>query len=335
VEIFRHASRLLAENPLGDPAEREVGVYLPPSYDRQPNRRFPTVLFLVGYTGTGLQLLNRAAWTMPLDRRYDALIANRRAAEAILILPDCFSRYGGSQYVDSPALGSYQSYLTDELLPFIDARYRTLPVREARAVVGKSSGGYGALVLGMMRPDLFSAVGSHAGDSAFALSYQREFGRTLLTLEKRGGIKGFLSWFESQPLKSNSAIEVMSNLCCAAAWSPRQKGPYGFGEGFDLPFNPVTGALLPEVWNRWLSWDPVHMLDQPEYLRAFGSLRQIFLDAGVADEYYLQLGTRQIVAKLAQAKIECVHEEFEGGHMNTSFRYDRSLEILTRALAVE
>jgi len=332
VEIVWHQSKLLADNPLGDPAEREVGVYLPPSYDAGA-RRYPVVLFLPGYTGTGLALLNRQAWTLPLDRRLDALIADARAREAIVVLPDCMTRYGGSQYVDSPAIGRYQSYLTEEVLPLVDKRFRTLPSREARAVVGKSSGGFGALILGMERPDLFGAVGSHAGDSAFELSYQRELPRTLLTLEKRGGIAGFLRWFDEQPGKSGAAIEVMSNLCCAAAWSPRARGPYGYGQGFDLPFSPLTGALIPEIWGRWLAWDPVRRLAEARWLEALRQLRFIFLDAGLADEYYLQLGTRQIAARLAAAGIPYVHEEFEGGHMNTPYRYDRSLQLVTRALA--
>jgi enterochelin esterase family protein len=287
------------------------------------------VLFLPGFTGTGLQLLNRAAWGTPLDRRLDALFGAGRGREAIVLLPDCFTRYGGSQYIDSPAIGRYQSYLAEELIPLVDQRFRTIPERDARAVIGKSSGGYGALIFGMMRPDLFAAIGSHAGDSAFDLSYQRELPRTLLTLEKRGGIRGFLDWFDAQPQKSGSAIEVMSNLCCAAAWSPSEKGPYGYGTGFDLPYNPITGELIPKIWSRWLAWDPVRMLEQPKHLDAMRSLRFIFLDAGLADEYNLQLGTRQVAARLAAASIPFTHEEFDGGHMNTAFRYDRSFEQIT------
>jgi enterochelin esterase family protein len=333
VEILSHDSRLLADNPLGDPPVREVGVYLPPSYDRQPSRRFPVAMFLPGYTGTGLQLLNRQAWSMPLDKRLDRLIDAGRAAETIVILPDCFTRYGGSQYVDSPAIGRYQSYLADELIPLVDGKFRTIPKREARCLIGKSSGGYGALVMGMMRPDVFCAIGSHAGDAAFDLSYQKEFGRTLLTLEKKGGIAGFLKWFDELPMKPGSAIEVMSNLCCAAAWSPSAKGPYGYGVGFDLPFNPLTGALLPDIWARWLAWDPVRMLAQPQHLAAMRSHKKVFLDAGLADEYFLQLGARQLAAALSAAGIPHVHEEFDGGHMNTQHRYDRSFELLTRTVA--
>jgi enterochelin esterase family protein len=330
VEIFSHPSKLLADNPLGDPATREVAVYLPPSYDG--SKRFPLVVFLPGYTGTGMQLLNRAAWSVPLDRRLDALFAAGRGREAIVVLPDCFTRYGGSQYIDSPAIGRYQSYLADELIAAVDARFRTIPRREARAVIGKSSGGYGALMMAMLRPEVFGAVGSHAGDSAFDLSYQKEFGRTLLTLEKRGGVRGFLQWFDEQPQKSGAAIEVMSNLCCAAAWSPTEKGPYGYGVGFELPFNPVTGALIPSLWSRWLAWDPVRMLERDDAREAMRKMRFIFLDAGIADEYNLQLGTRQLAARLASAAIPYTHEEFDGGHMNTAFRYDRSFDLITRAL---
>jgi enterochelin esterase family protein len=330
LEITSCVSRVLADNPLGDPSTREVGVYLPPSYDG--HKRFPLVILLPGFTGTGLQLLNRGAWQQPIDRRLEALFRDGRAREIILLLPDCFTRYGGSQYVDSPAIGRYASYLTEELLPWTDARYRTIPRREARAVIGKSSGGYGALQLGMRRNDLFCAVGSHAGDCAFELSYQRELGHTAIALERRGGIKGFLEWFGQQVQKPGHAIEVMSILCCAAAWSPTS-GPYGVGEGFELPFDRRTGALIPEVWSRWLAEDPLRMIDR--HLDALRAMSAIFLDAGLHDEYNLQLGTRQISDKLRAAGIAHTHEEFDGGHMNTQYRYDRSFAVLSHALATE
>jgi len=333
VEIVTHESRLLADNPLGDPAEREVAVYLPPSYDDDTRRRFPTVLVLPGFTGTGLGLLNRGAWQTPLDRRMDALIAAGRAREAILVLPDCLTRYGGSQYVDSPAMGRYQSYLVDEVLPFVEARWRAIPAREARAVVGKSSGGYGALTLAMTRPGLFAAAGSHAGDTAFLLSYGREFGKVQATLERRGGVRQFLAWFDAQATKPGSLIDVMNFLACGAAWSPNAEGPYGYGEGFSLPIHPRTGELLDEVWARWLERDPVRLAERPEVQAALRGMAAIFIDAGTGDEFSLQLGARQLVDRLTAAGIATVHEEFDGGHMNTAYRYDRSLEVLTTALA--
>jgi enterochelin esterase family protein len=334
VEIVRHESKVLSDNPLGDPPVREVGIYLPPSYD-QSSRRYPLVIFLPGFTGTGLQLLNRSAWQLPLDRRLEALFESGNARECIVLLPDCFTRYGGSQYVDSPAIGRYATYVSDELPAFLDSGFRTIPRREARAVIGKSSGGYGALQLAMRRPDIFGAVGSHAGDAAFELSYQREFGHVVMGLERKGGIVKFLEWFEQQPQKPGWAIEVMSNLCCSAAWSPNAKGPYGVGIGFELPVDLRTGELIDHNWSRWLREDPVRMLDDAKHIDALRSMRAIFLDAGLGDEYNLQLGARRIADKLRAAGIGVVHEEFEGGHMNTQHRYDRSFSVITSALESE
>jgi enterochelin esterase family protein len=333
VQVLTHDSRLLVDNPLGDPPRRDLIVLLPPSYDATPARRYPLVLLLAGFGGNGWQLaFNRSAWVTPLPQRLGDAMRAGRVGEAILVLPDCFTRYGGSQYVDSPAIGRYQSYLADEIVPFVDAHFRTIPRRDARAVVGKSSGGYGALVLAMQRPDVAAAVGAHAADGAFDISYLRELPASVITLEKRGGLAAFLRWFEEQPAKGQAAFEVMSHVCCAAAWSPTS-GPYSFGQGFDWPVSPVTAAVLPDVWARWLAWDPVRMVDGEPHRAALARLRALFLDAGLADEYNLQLATRQLRAKLAGYGIDCVHEEFDGGHFNTAHRYERSLAVVTAALA--
>ncbi len=334
VDVLTHESKLLAQNPLGDPARRDVVVLLPPSYDAEPARRYPVVFMLAGFGGNGWQLaFNRGAWQTPLPKRLGDAMRAGRVREAILVLPDCFTRYGGSQYVDSPAIGRYQSYVCDELVPFVDGALRTIPKREARGVVGKSSGGYGAMVLAMQRPDVVVAAGSHAGDGAFDISYLRELPQTVLTLEKRGGLAAFLRWFEEQPVKGQAAFEVMSHICCAAAWSPSPTGPYGFGTGFALPVSLVTAALVPELWSKWLAWDPIRMIDNPRHREALTRLHALYLDAGLADEYNLQLATRQLAQKLAQHGIAYVHEEFDGGHFNTQHRYERSLSVITHSLA--
>lgn len=333
VELLTHESKLLADNPLGDPARRDVVVMLPPSYDASAARRYPVVLLLAGFSGNGWQLaFNRSAWQTPLPQRIGDAMRAGKVAEAIVVAPDCFSRYGGSQYIDSPAIGRYQSYLADELVPFVDERLRTIPRREARAVVGKSSGGYGAMVLAMRRPDVIAACASHAGDGAFEISYLRELPQTVLTLEKRGGLGAFLQWFEEQPSKGQAAFEVMSHLCCAAAWSPTATGPYGFGEGFELPVNLVTSAVRDDVWQKWQDNDPVRMVDDARHRAGLSQMRAIFLDGGRSDEYNLQLATRQLAGKLAQHGLPHTHEEFDGGHFNTSHRYERSLAVVTAVL---
>jgi S-formylglutathione hydrolase FrmB len=332
VEILHHTSAILEKNPLGDPHVRELAIYLPPSYATDQERRYPTITVLSGYGGIGLQLLNRDGWLEPLDKRFDRLIREGKAKEAIVILPDCFTKYGGSQYIDSPAVGSYETYVAEELIHFVDARYRTIPKRDARAVIGKSSGGYGAMILAMHRPDVFGAFGSHAGDCAFDLCYAHEFPRTMLMFEKHGGVHGFLQHFDRLPSKPEDAAEGMSQVLAAACWSPWRKGPYGYGVGFDFPYDLHTCRRIDHVWQRWMEWDPVALLDRDQILDHMRRMRAIYLDGGRTDEYHLQLGARQVSAKLQRAGIAHVHEEFEGGHFNVQYRYDRSLEVISKAL---
>ena len=333
VQILSHTSKLLADNPLGDSPVRELGVYLPPGYDDsdQADRRYPLVVILSGYMGAGPFMLQRGPWVVPMQDRLDRLIRDGVMAPAVVVFPDCFTRYGGSQYVDSPAIGPYLSYLCDEIVPFIDATYRTRAARASRAVLGKSSGGFGALHIALERPELFAAIGCHAGDSAFELNYQTELWRTARMLEKYDDVHGFLRWFDVQSQKSQAAIETMSNLCSAAAWSPN-RGPYSYGSGFDLPMELASARMIDEVWARWLAFDPVRRVDDPAMLDRLRSLSALFLDAGLDDEYGLQYGMRQLASKLDGKGVPVLHEEFEGGHRNTNQRYERSVPYLISRL---
>ena len=241
VEVLTHESKLLAGNPLGDPARRDVVVMLPPSYDG--TRRFPVVLLLAGFAGNGWQLaFNRAAWQTPLPAAARRRHARRQAcARRSSSLPDCFTRYGGSQYVDSPAIGRYQSYLCDELVPFVDGALRTIPRREARArrrqVVGRlRRAGAGDAA----RPTSCAAAGSHAGDGAFEISYLRELPHTVLTLEKRGGLAAFLRWFEEQPSKGSGGVRGhVARVLRGGVVARRRRGRTASASASSWPMNLV------------------------------------------------------------------------------------------------
>src|SRR5262245_45868529 len=166
IEITRFESEVLRGNPLGDPHVRRVPVYLPPSYDHEPQRRYPVVFVLTGFMARGRMLLNDDPWSTPLDERMNALV-EKGCEEMILVMPDCFTRFGGSQYLNSSATGRYQDHIVRELVPWVDRTYRTLASRDHRGVAGKSSGGYGSLVLGMTHPETFGAIVSHSGDVCF------------------------------------------------------------------------------------------------------------------------------------------------------------------------
>ncbi|MHB8420519.1 MAG: alpha/beta hydrolase [Myxococcales bacterium] len=326
VELRRFTSRCLEKNPLGDPAERPLAVYLPPAYELG-ERRFPVLYFLAGYTGSGLSFLSWSAWQETLPERLDRLIGAGRMPPLIAVFPDCFTLLGGSQYVNSAALGRYEDYLCDEIVPEIDRSYRTLGP-SGRGVVGKSSGGIGALWLAMRRPGLFAAAASHSGDCAFELSLARAFPDAAAQLARRGGVSELLGQLRAGRAPEGSAIELLNVLCCSAAYSPQPaREPWGFA----LPFEPQTAAIVPAVFDHWLGFDPLRAAAR--HREALAALRLLYLDAGTLDEYGLQFGARQLSRELFRLGIAHRHEEFEGGHRNTAHRYDVSVPLLAAALS--
>lgn len=329
VQIERFESGVLANNPLGDPFVRRIPVYLPPSYDREPARRFPVVFLLSGFTGRGTMMLNDQAWGLAIDARMDALIAAGRAGEMILVMPDCFTRFGGSQYLDSTATGRYETHMVEELVPWVDRTFRTLAAREHRGVAGKSSGGYGALVLGMRHPAVFGALACQSGDLYFEYCYRVDLPKACTVLQEAGGVRAFLERFESQPQKSKDDFVALNILGMAACYSADPSEELGVA----LPFDLTTGAIREAVWKRWLEHDPLHMLEG--HAEALRSLRLLYLDCGTRDEFHLHHGLRLFVRELQARGIPHMSEEFPDGHMNVTYRYDTTLPLLSRALGAD
>jgi S-formylglutathione hydrolase FrmB len=331
VVIESFESDVLRGNACGDPNVRRIPIYLPPSYDEQPARRYPVVYVLTGFTGRGRMLLNDNPWSPSLDDRMDALIEGgpglERCGEMILVMPDCFTRYGGSQYINSTATGRYEDHLIGELVPHIDRNYRTLAAREHRGVAGKSSGGYGAMVLSMRHAEVFGAAVSHSGDMYFDYCYRGDIPRDASRVIEAGGARSWFEGFERKVQKPRADFDTLNILAMAAAYSPNPRAELGI----DLPFDPVTGAFREDVWQRWRSQDPIEMLER--HADALRSLRLLFFDCGTRDEFHLHLGARLFAGRLRERGIAHVHQEFDDGHMNVSYRYDVSLPLLSRALA--
>ncbi len=317
-------SEVLRNNPLGDPFVRKVPIYLPPGY--AAGGRYPTVYVLTGFTGRGTMLMNDAPWEENIAQRMDRLIGQGRVREMILVMPDCFTRIGGSQYLNSTAVGRYEDHVIQELVPFIDARYRTLADRDHRAVVGKSSGGYGSVMFGMRHPEVFGLMASHSGDMYFELCYKQDLFTALRGLNTYGGLDKFWDEFPGMHPKSGDFHPTLNAMAMAACYSPNPKAPHGF----DLPMDLETGELRRDVWARWLEWDPVELIDK--HLEALRSLRLIYLDAGRKDEFNLQYGARIFCRRLKARGIPYVHEEFNDGHMNIQYRYDVSFKAISDAM---
>ena len=329
--IVRHRlpSQVLAGNPLGDPTERDLFVYLPPGYDSTAARRYPAVLAIVGYTGTGGSLFNVDALLEPLDAKLDRMIAAGACPPVIVAAPDCYTRVGGNQYINSAGTGRYEDYLVDEIIPFVDATYRTLP-RGRWGVFGKSSGGYGSIMLGMRRPDVFCALADHSGDAHFELCYLPEFPAALDAFRAAGGPAAWLRAWTQDPAKRRKAHHApLTVLGMAAHYTPNLAAPAKHAH-IDWPFDLETGAFQPAVWERWRAYDPVNLVDL--HVANLQRLRAIYVDAGTRDEYALHWGARALVAKLRGHGIAVRHEEFDDGHMSIPYRYDVSLPFLVEAI---
>ena len=322
-------SQALTGNPLGDPHQRPLLVQLPPAYDGEPERRFPAIYVLQGLSGAVDMWRNRRAWQRNPVEELDAAFASG-AAPAVVVYLDAWTRLGGSQFIDSPGTGRYGTYLAEDVVPYVDGLYRTMPEPAHRGLAGHSSGGYGAMVNAMLRPDLFGGFASHAGDGLFELAYVPEIGPAVKALRDRhgGSLDAFWQDFYARPGRPSPADGSLINLgCMAACWSADPDGTAR------LPFDTETGELIPEIWDRWLAADPVRMArSRGDALR---SLRAIWLDAGRGDEHSLDLATtafhREVVA--AGVPEDRIHYElFDGGHGNVAWRYPLAVGWLAERL---
>jgi enterochelin esterase family protein len=263
-------------------------------------------------------LLNDNAFTPNLAERMDKLIAAGTVRPMILIMPNCFTYYGGSQYINSSATGRYEDYLTQEIVPFIDEKYRTLPNRDSRAVMGKSSGGYGAMIMGIRHADIFGLVCSTAGDAYFEYCYPMDFAKAFRII--KGDPKGFMKKVWSNEKHGKDDHAAINTTGMAACYSPN-------GTEIEMPFDLETGELRQDVWKRWLEHDPVRLVEK--HVDDLKSLKLLYIDAGSRDEFNLDIGAKILSKKLTDLGVPHVHEEFDDGHFNISYRYDRSLELIS------
>lgn len=325
-------SAALAGNPLGDPSERALWVYTPPAYEAAAGagRRFPVIYVIQGFTGQVDMWWNRSAWKPGFPRMVDDLFAGGAGAEpALVVLVDAWTSLGGSQYLNSSATGRYLDYLADDVVAAVDSRYRTVAEPRGRAVAGKSSGGYGAMVVPMLRPDVFGGgLATHAGDCSFELCYLGDIAAAARALrdDHGGSYEAFWADFRSRtPFSRSSDAALLNVYAMSACYSAEPDGTV------TLPFDPQTAALREEVWRRWLARDPLRMA--PEHAEALRALRGIWVDAGRRDDYWLDLGAQAFSACLSSLGIEHHFELFEGTHSGIEDRYPLALRYLAERMA--
>ncbi|HVF65441.1 MAG TPA: alpha/beta hydrolase-fold protein [Casimicrobiaceae bacterium] len=353
--VLEFASKVLADNPLGDPAVRKLGVWLPPGYDegqaRGRGKRFPVLFDLVGFTGSGFAHLNWRPFDENVPERVARLIHEQRMGPAILVFADCFTCLGGNQYINSSAVGRYADYLTDEIIPLVDREFRTHASRDHRGCFGKSSGGYGAIVHGMRYAKHWGAVASHSGDAYFDFCYLTDWPRTLNELDRYrkrkrsagrqnvlrdakaagagdddGRIRRFLDAMWRKSKLNDAETHALMMVAMAATYDPDPRAPLGFR----IPVNLETGELIDKRWRAWLEHDPIHIVASSK--KALKSLRGLWIDCGWRDQYHLHYGSRILSRELARHGIGHVYEEFDDNHSSIDYRMDASLPYLYKAL---
>jgi S-formylglutathione hydrolase FrmB len=270
----------LEGNLEGDSADRDVFVYLPPSYASQPNRRFPVVYFLHGY-GIGAEPYVNM---MTVPQSAEAAVA-AGAKEMILVHPDSFTVHNGSMYSNSPTTGDWESFMAEDLVAYIDSHYRTVANRASRGLAGHSMGGYGAFRIGMKFPHVFSSL--------YPMS------SCCLSNNPNSGLGGAAN------AKGKAGGGTTPAL--AAAWSSNPNNPPTY---YDLPVK--DGEYNAAVGAKWYANSPLAMVDQ--YWSNLKKYRAIMMDIGLQDT--LLNGNRDMDASLTRLGIKHVYETYEGDHTN-------------------
>lgn len=316
-------SKVLRGNLLGDDPRREVHVYVPAGHD---GSNLPLLVDIVGYTAGGPAHTNWKNFGENVPERLDRLIDSGAMAPAVVAFPDCFTRLGGNQYINSTAMGRWMDFLCDEMVPFVEGKFGCGGTGR-RAIFGKSSGGYGALAHAYLRPDIWAAAACHSGDMGFELCYLPDMPGVLRALARYGGsVERFMNAFETARKTDGKDTHVLMILCMAATYDP---DPAQY-LGIRLPVTADSCELIAERWANWLQWDPALMVEQ--HGDALRQLKGLFIDCGERDQYNLVYGARRLHRRLDALGIAHRYEEFPDDHSSVDYRMDESLPYLVRAL---
>jgi enterochelin esterase-like enzyme len=321
-------SQALTNNTLGDPVRRSVAVYLPEGYDSS-SEQYPLLVDIVGFTGSGFAHLGWKAFGESVPQRVDRLVAEGKMGPAIIAFPDCFTRLGGNQYINSSVTGNWADFLVEEMIPALESGYRVKPGRDHRGLFGKSSGGYGAIVHGMLYADHWGAVACHSGDMAFDLVYRTDFPKVLMHLAASGGsVDAFINGLADKHKISGDDMHTLMILAMAATYDPAPGEPHGVR----LPVDLQTCELDESLWANWLAWDPLELVERRDVQESLASLKGLFIDCGTKDQYALLYGARRLHLYLEELGIMHEYQEFPDNHSGIDYRMDVSLPFLYERL---
>lgn len=307
------AAPSLKGNLLGDPTTQHVFVYLPPSYNSEPSRRFPTLYLLHGYNGRPEEWIRDAYQGMDLRTEIDSLITKGIATEMIVVVPNGSNTYLGSFYTNSVATGNWEDYLVRDLVSYIDKNYRTLARASSRGIAGHSMGGYGAFMLAMKHPDLFGATYAL---SPCCLGFEGDMTSDNPNWAKAAKVIS-RDIYAKEP-ESYDAFWAEIMVAISAAFSPNSEKKPMYG---DLPFAAKDGVLVKNdpAYSNFRAKMPLYLIEQ--YRENLMGLRGIFLDVGEVDEFsHIRLGTAKLSTALSERGIPHTFEIYKGGDHGNKIR---------------
>ena len=309
---------------LGDPSVRLVDIYVPAGHDGEG---LPLLVDLVGFTSSGLSQTNWVGFRENLPERLDRLIGEQRMPPVVVAFPDCFTRLGGNQYINSASMGAWEDYLLHEMLPAIEQRFGCGGTGR-RGVFGKSSGGYGAITHALRHSDIWAAAACHSGDMGFEVCYLPDMPAVLRALAgAENSIERWWQQLEAAKKHPEGSGKVINALAMAASYDP---DPTQF-LGIRLPVTLDTCEVIEERWANWLRQDPVVAIEtQADNLRR---LKALYIDCGEKDQFNLLYGARRFVRRLNELGIAHRYEEFPDNHSGVDYRMDESLPFLAQALS--
>ncbi len=315
-------SRVLQGNLLGDPAERRIDVYVPTAGDGHP-----LLVDLVGFTGGGPSHSNWKNFGENLPERLDRLIEAGAMPPCVVAMPDCFTKLGGNQYINSAAMGRWDDFLRQEAVPLVETKFGCGGAGR-RGCFGKSSGGYGAMAQAMLHSDFWAAAASHSGDVGFELVFNGEFAKVLRAIAKtENSIQKWLEQFFAAPKAKDADVHILMNLAMCATYDP-DPGAY---LGVRLPVTADTCEIIPERWANFMKWDPLTLVET--YGEGLKRLKAFYIDCGEIDQYNLVYGSRRLHKRLNEFGVAHIYEEFPDDHSSVDYRMDRSLPVLAKALS--
>jgi hypothetical protein len=316
-------SRLLRGNPLGDSPVRDIHVYVPAGHS---GKRLPLLVDLVGFTAGGPAHTNWRNFSENVPEKADRLIASGDMAPAVIAFPDCFTKLGGNQYINSIGTGAWADFLLTEAVPLVERKFGC-GGDGRRGVFGKSSGGYGAMVHALLYSDFWAASACHSGDMGFELMYLPEMPTVLRALAKeQNSIRKWLETFFAKRKVKDEDVHILMMFAQCASFDP---DPDAFMCA-RLPVDLQTCELIPERWTNWLAWDPLTLVETR--VAGLKRLKLLFLDCGDIDQYNLLYGARRMHRDLTSLEVPHVYEEFPDNHSGIDYRMDRSLPLLANAL---